>query len=78
MAVKYQGGKAVPVSGEDVRRKGWLRQRELRLKDHLRVGEIDLAAQVLSEILESAMRVATDAMNKLRYAYTGTLITQEL
>ena len=93
MAVKYQGGQAVrmqPLGKDQIARLHWLRNREIRLKDQLRTGELEQAAQTLSEILESAkpgdynvtkaealrnaMRAATEALNKVRSAYGGSLI----
>lgn len=94
MALKFQGGQAnekmLPLRKDVVARLNWLRQRELRLKDQLRTGEIELAAQTISEILETAqpgdinqfkaegmqnaIHNAIKAMNAARGAYNGSLV----
>lgn len=53
MAVKYQGGRAVPT-GADARIKDWLRNREHRLQEALRNGEVELALGWVSDIQGSA------------------------
>jgi hypothetical protein len=91
MAMKVQGGRMVPLSRDTIARKDWLRQRELRLKDNLRVGSIEEAAQTLSEIMESAqtgdinptkaqmlqkaIQDARRALNAVRSAYSGSIVS---
>jgi hypothetical protein len=81
----------VPLSRDTIARKDWLRQRELRLKDNLRVGSIEEAAQTLSEIMESAqtgdinptkaqmlqkaIQDARRALNAVRSAYSGSIVS---
>ena len=95
MAVRYVGGEIremEKLTTDVIRRRAWLRQREMRLKDQLRTGEIEQAAFTLSEIISSArpgdinqtkadgmknaIQNAIKALNVVRSAYNGSLVTQ--
>lgn len=95
MAVRYVGGEIremEKLTTDVIQRRAWLRQREMRLKDQLRTGEIELAAFTLSEIISSArpgdinqtkadgmknaIQNAIKALNVVRSAYNGSLVTQ--
>lgn len=52
--MKVQGGRMVPVSGEDARRRDWLRNREYRLQQALSNGEVELALGWVSDMQASA------------------------
>jgi hypothetical protein len=53
-AMKVQGGRMVPAGGEDARRKDWLRNREYRLQEALKSGQVELALGWVSDIQGSA------------------------
>ena len=95
MAVRYVGGEIremEKLTTDVIQRRAWLRQREMRLKDQLRTGEIELAAFTLSEIIsearpgdinqtkadgmKNAIQNAIKALNVVRSAYNGSLVTQ--
>ena len=97
MAIRFEGGRAVNISinavdADKVRRIQWIRQRERRLKDQLRAGEVDAAQFTMREILETAkpgdlnhlkadgmnnaINNALKALNVARAAYSGSLIAE--
>ena len=60
MALQFKGGQSIatermrPLSKDVVARLDWMRQREARLKDALRTGEVEQARQWISDIVETA------------------------
>jgi hypothetical protein len=55
MAMKVQGGKMVPVKGgADAKRIDWLKNREFRLKEALKSGNVEMALGWVSDIQASA------------------------
>jgi muramidase (phage lysozyme) len=54
MAMKVEGGRMVPLSRDVVARRDWLRNREFRLQEALKLGKVDDALQWISEIQASA------------------------
>jgi DNA-binding transcriptional regulator LsrR (DeoR family) len=54
MAMKVEGGRMVPLSRDVVARRDWLRNREFRLQEALKLGKVDEALGWVLDIQGSA------------------------